>query len=468
MIKSRVIRILQVLAKRLTLPLHGVVIEALHEIAEAEQRAEMNNWQSAGSGVKIDTTTNIVAPKGMCVGNNVHIGPDCFLFADGGIQIGDNTHISRRVTIYASDHDFSPGEAVPYGPKRRRRQVVIGRNVWVGMNVCILPGVTIGDGAILGMGVVVAKDVPAGAIVGQQRFRHIGDRDLNAMVATEQRRCIGGVDGQPLTEKQLQSNLPTAGSQSIELVFVVTTGRSGSTSIANILNAHPQISAKHEPRIQMIQWSTELIRGDLSSEELEARLTNLFCKTSVFEPELVHVESDQKYFNMVPLLARVLPQSKFIWLTREAPAVIASTYARGWFRDEENLPTQDIHWSWNAYRLTGPETGEMEQSEWDSMSGFERNCWYWAYVNRTIQASLASLPQERWVHARLEDLSKDASSVLDFLGVSDQIKLDTETSNSANYKTFERTNWTPEHNASYKRHCELLMQQLYPNRGSGD
>lgn len=49
--------------------------------------------------------------------------------------------------------------------------------VWCGNNVTIIPGITIGEGAIVAAGAVVAKDVPACAIVGGNPAKLIRYRD---------------------------------------------------------------------------------------------------------------------------------------------------------------------------------------------------------------------------------------------------------------------------------------------------
>lgn len=47
-----------------------------------------------------------------------------------------------------------------------RGDTVIGNDVWLGYESTIMPGITIGDGAVIAAKSVVAKDVPAYAIVG--------------------------------------------------------------------------------------------------------------------------------------------------------------------------------------------------------------------------------------------------------------------------------------------------------------
>ncbi len=48
---------------------------------------------------------------------------------------------------------------------RRKKQVIIGHDVWIGHGVTILPGIHIGNGAIVGAGAVVTHDVPSYSIV---------------------------------------------------------------------------------------------------------------------------------------------------------------------------------------------------------------------------------------------------------------------------------------------------------------
>ena len=90
-------------------------------------------------------------------------------------SIGDNTCIrgSAHPMQWLSSHPFSYQNIYPafvdgapqfrfdgYGKVTR-----IGHDVWIGTRALILPGVTIGHGAVIGAGAVVAKDVPAYAVV---------------------------------------------------------------------------------------------------------------------------------------------------------------------------------------------------------------------------------------------------------------------------------------------------------------
>lgn len=47
----------------------------------------------------------------------------------------------------------------------KRRNIIVGNDVWFGSNAVVMPGVTIGDGAIIGAYSLVTKDVPPYSIV---------------------------------------------------------------------------------------------------------------------------------------------------------------------------------------------------------------------------------------------------------------------------------------------------------------
>ncbi len=90
-------------------------------------------------------------------------------------SIGDNVNMrgSAHPKEWLSSHPFPYrnlyGSSRSYQPpltfQGYSKRTIIGHDVWIGSRVTILPGVSIETGAVIGAGAVVAKDVPAYAVV---------------------------------------------------------------------------------------------------------------------------------------------------------------------------------------------------------------------------------------------------------------------------------------------------------------
>ncbi|WP_198946627.1 CatB-related O-acetyltransferase [Kiloniella majae] len=96
---------------------------------------------------------------------------------DAPVVFGAFCSVGPDVSFFAKvDHPTDLVSTFPFktlmiDPAKGNRDAVtkggitVGNDVWVGARALIMSGVTIGDGAIIGAGAVVAKDIPAYAIV---------------------------------------------------------------------------------------------------------------------------------------------------------------------------------------------------------------------------------------------------------------------------------------------------------------
>lgn len=445
-------------------PVIGVVEDELafnkQRILALKQAGFRTHFQSCGADVKINGDIVCTRPESVALGNNVHIGGNAYFRSEGGLTIGDHTHISRNCTIYTQNHQMH-GSVLPYDADMVDRPVAIGRNVWIGMNVNIVPGVRIGNGAIIGMGAVVTKDVPDLAIVGGSPAKIIGNRDAAHYSACEQASAYGGPSGVQLEPEKLAALLPHADQIRDRLFFVLSTGRSGSMSIAVSLSSHPDIECRHEPRPQLIRLSTELAHGEKTREQVSAELRSIYQDSATFDTGY-HGESDQKLFNLIGLIDEFLPKAKYIWLIRDGRDVAASASARNWFADDEFDPNTAKYRSgvWQKYRLNGEKCGVFTKQEWAAMTVFERNCWYWFYVNTTIEKQLNNLGEDRFVRVPLNQLQERLPEIQQFLGVS---RHDFAVQKVNQARSGERPNswdtWSDEENAVFEKWCANGMQR---------
>lgn len=118
-------------------------------------------------GKPVDKTFMLFPPfttdcgKNINLGKNVFINSGCRFQDQGGIFIGDGVLVGHNVIIATLNHGFKPENRADLIPAPVR----IGNKAWIGSGSIILPGITIGENAIVAAGSVVAKDVPANAVV---------------------------------------------------------------------------------------------------------------------------------------------------------------------------------------------------------------------------------------------------------------------------------------------------------------
>lgn len=350
------------------------------------------------------------------VGDRVRI-ERAYLDARGGITIGHGAYVGHGAILTTRD-----------GPVAEASPILIGPGAWIGPGAVIRAGTRVEAGAVVPPGAVVSGRVQA-------------DEAGRARAAKLDRRPSGK-----------------------GMFFVVSTGRSGTTSITHALRQHPRIDCRHEHRPQLVRLSAQYAHGNISSGEAREELRALYCET--FSHGSVYGESDHHLFNLIPLLAEVLPEAKFIWLIRDGRGVVASGVARGWYDPEREAaawPTR--RWGpgiWDYYRIRGDLVGEVPAEEWQRMSVHEKNCWYWAHVQRTIEAGLAPLPKSRWMLVKLEELGSTIPDILAFLGVP-PAELAVPVANTSRKPVRSWDSWSPAETDAFWRWCGTGMARWYPN-----
>lgn len=113
-----------------------------------------------GEGCDIETPLsfhNAQSFRNLKIGNNVHVGRECFFDLREKIEISDNAVISMRCT-FITHQDLNKSDLSKKYPAVSA-PVLIGRNVYIGAGATILHGVQIGDNAIIGASALVIKNI---------------------------------------------------------------------------------------------------------------------------------------------------------------------------------------------------------------------------------------------------------------------------------------------------------------------
>lgn len=400
--------------------------------------------QSCGADVRIHGPVKFTDPRSVTIGNRARIEPDGWFATEGGLTIGDGAHIGRGVLVETVRYEPQSGRA----PRPIPSAVAIGRNAYIGARATILPGVRIGEGAVVYPGVVVTQNVPSGS-----------------SVIAPPSQVVPGSVSETLAGRIMPSDNPHWDDPAARVFFVVGAGRSGTLTMARMLSQHPLVDCLHEPRLQMIRLSTELAHSFKTAEAVKNELRAIFCESSTTPANRLSGESDQDYWNLILILAELMPQSRFVWLIRDGRDVVSSTVSRKWYSPDEEQGdplSAEYHNRFVYYRVDGSQCGVMPPHEWRRLSPFDKNCWHWSYINNEISRQLSALPREQWMQVRLEDLTKCTADVFRFLGVQ-PVEVDITRNNRTEHGIKHWRQWSAESQMRFAKWCGMDMDRWYPD-----
>lgn len=108
-------------------------------------------------------SNTVVTANGSSIkfGNNCFINRNCMIVAHDGIVFGDNVTIGPGCYVFDHDH----GENGTYVSK----SIVLEDNVWIGAGSIVLKGVTIGHDSVIAAGSVITKDIAPYSRIIQRR-----------------------------------------------------------------------------------------------------------------------------------------------------------------------------------------------------------------------------------------------------------------------------------------------------------
>ncbi len=183
----------------------GLALRLL-DVQERVAQRSLPGFSNQPRDLRIDLPRRILHPERIFLGDNVWLGPGCFIGAvthypspsmrhpgrrqevqsfspqirigdrvtsTAGltigaveqVEIGEDVMFASNVTVLDNLHGYRhPHEPYKYQPIERIAPVMVGRGCWIGQNVVILPSVTIGEMSIIGANSVVTHDVPPRSI----------------------------------------------------------------------------------------------------------------------------------------------------------------------------------------------------------------------------------------------------------------------------------------------------------------
>ena len=215
--------------------------------------------------------------------------------------------------------------------------------------------------------------------------------------------------------------------------FVVSSGRSGTAMLHKALSTSDEVEMHHEYMVQVVQPLAVRRHMGLIGSAAAKRILAETHVAAVHYSEKAHWgDSSNKLSWLIPELAELLPQAKFIHLARDGRKVASSYFhklsdecyddrstaiLRAHIADPQHNPAPPPE---KKYWWPLPGGSDPAAAAFAGYGQFERIAWHWAEINRVIHDALAALPPSRHMFLRLEDLRGSpgvARGLYDFLNL---------------------------------------------------
>ena len=197
-------------------------------------------------------------------------------------------------------------------------------------------------------------------------------------------------------------------------VFVLSTGRVGTQTLASLFGKARNLTACHEPEPLLYDFSRRAYEADQMGGGMEP-FTEAFmaARRKHLEHALRcgrgYLETSPQTTFLAPAIIGAVPEVRFLHVVRNPQEVIRSGMRRRWY---------DGHTS-DPFRIT-PRPGTPCADRWHSMTPFEKNAWLWNETNQWILKFTATLPETQHLMIHAERIfSADESCIeqlFSFLG----------------------------------------------------
>jgi len=234
------------------------------------------------------------------------------------------------------------------------------------------------------------------------------------------------------------------------MFFVLSTGRSGSTTIARALSQVPGVLCKHEPTPTLIEEAKEYVEGRMPRDQIVALLRETRVPPG---GDLCYGESNYTLAFLADALVEAFRRAHYIWLVRNGLNVVASFEHRRTYRGMQNIHGQNMP--------CGDKVGDMSAERWQAMTPFARCCWRWSWTNGRIRQVLERADARRF-YVRLEDLQDRFDELAGFLGIRSPAAPKVPVANAARSAVTRFRYWDSGQRRSFKEICGPLMDDLYP------
>jgi hypothetical protein len=195
--------------------------------------------------------------------------------------------------------------------------------------------------------------------------------------------------------------------------FIVSSGRSGTAMLQKALSAAGDVEMHHEYMVQITQpLAVKRYLGLVDADECRRTLADTYLSAAHYSSAKLWGDSSNKLSWLIPDLAALMPEAKFVHLVRDGRKVSSSYFHKlgaecyddlsnaamqSFYDDPARIPPppEKKYW-WPVPRKNDPLAEPFR-----SFDQFQRIAWHWAEINRIAMEELAKLPAFRTLFVKL-------------------------------------------------------------------
>ncbi|HTQ14930.1 MAG TPA: sulfotransferase [Rhizomicrobium sp.] len=213
-------------------------------------------------------------------------------------------------------------------------------------------------------------------------------------------------------------------SANTQAFFIVSSGRSGTAMLHKALSAADDVEMHHEYMVHIVQpLGVRRYMGLADAAEARRVLAATHAAAAHYSEAAHWGDSSNKLSWLIPELAELLPEARFVHLVRDGRKVAGSYFRKlsAECYDDRSTAVLRAHAADPAhvaapppekkYWWPLPQKRHPQAADFAGYDRFQRICWHWAEINRVILASLGELPPARRHFVRLEELYRSVDAV---------------------------------------------------------
>jgi hypothetical protein len=248
------------------------------------------------------------------------------------------------------------------------------------------------------------------------------------------------------------------------IVFVVSTGRTGTMALAQHLDrCYDDVCARHEPRPswRLRRASAKAISSRISLDRMRQLLADSRKKLLSGITRPIYIESNPYLCGFLDVLGEVFDKPRVLHVVRDPRTYVRSALNWGAMRSLKYLANTFIpFWIPKPEHVPG-----SRQPRWRQMSQAERMAWFWSTVNRELNRG-QEIYGDDYLRIRFEDLfAKDGTGLkklTEWIGLPYKPEL-LASANSENVNASRKQqcpswkDWPADRKEQVLRHCRELM-----------